>query len=106
MMTPTVKNSEALHFARLAGEQSGLMGKSKDAVRIDNIYFLSRIGLSLRWATRDIARRDLPPDIRRLLARLDRLDARARREPPDDRFGRLSACPRLSRQPVSRGMAH
>jgi hypothetical protein len=53
-------------------------GKPKYAARIDNIYFLSRIGLSLRWATRGIAREDLPARIKHLLARLDRLEARAR----------------------------
>jgi hypothetical protein len=58
------------------------MGKAKYTARVDNIYFLSRIGLSLRWATRDIARDDLPADIRRLLARLDRLEARADAKDP------------------------
>jgi hypothetical protein len=54
------------------------MGKSKYTARIDNIYFLSRIGESLRWATEDIARAKLPANIRHLLARLDRLEARER----------------------------
>jgi hypothetical protein len=58
----------------------------KYTARIDNIYFLSRIGLSLRWATQDIARQDLPSNIKHLLARLERLEARAgaKGEPPDD----------------------
>jgi hypothetical protein len=58
----------------------------KYSARIDNVYFLSRIGLSLRWATQDIAREDLPANIKNLLARLDRLEARARGkgEPPDE----------------------
>jgi len=62
------------------------MGKSKYTARVDNIYFLSRIGLSLRWATQDIARGDLPADIRHLLARLDRLEERtkANDQPPDN----------------------
>ena len=63
------------------------MDKSKYAVRIDNIYFLDRIGASLRWATGDIAREELPSDIKRLLNRLDRLEARARakgRRPADE----------------------
>lgn len=47
------------------------------AARIDNIYFLSRIGQSLRWVTGDIPREELPADIRRLLARLDRFEAKA-----------------------------
>ena len=54
------------------------MGKSKYTARIDNIYFLDRIGESLRWATEDIARAELPADILHLLARLDRLEARER----------------------------
>src|SRR5262245_17536122 len=53
------------------------MDKSKYAVRVDNIYFLNRIGASLRWATEDIAREELPADITHLLSRLDRLEARA-----------------------------
>jgi hypothetical protein len=59
----------------------------KYTARVENIYFLSRIGLSLRWATQDIAREDLPPNIKHLLARLDRLEARAKAKgepPPDD----------------------
>ena len=54
------------------------MEKSKYTARVDNIYFLSRIGSSLRWATQDIAREELPIDIKHLLARLDLLEARAR----------------------------
>ena len=54
------------------------MDKSKYAARIDNIYFLDRIGESLRWATEDIAREELPANIKQLLARLDRLEARER----------------------------
>lgn len=54
-----------------------VMSKPKHTARIENIYFLSRIGTTLRWATQDIAREDLPADIKRLLGRLDRLEARA-----------------------------
>ena len=53
------------------------MRKRKHAARIANVYFLTHIGLTLRWATQDIAREDLPADIKRLLARLERLEARA-----------------------------
>ena len=49
--------------------------KSKYTVRVDNVYFLSRIGLSLRWASQDIARENLPADVRRLLAGLDEIEA-------------------------------
>lgn len=52
------------------------MDKAKYTARIDNIYFLDRIGVTLRWATEDIARADLPANIKHLLARLDRLEAR------------------------------
>ena len=54
-----------------------MMRKPKHTAQIENIYFLSRIGSTLRWATQDIAREDLPADIKRLLDRLDRLEARA-----------------------------
>ena len=47
----------------------------KYPVRVESVYFLSRIGLSLRWATRHIAREELPADVRQLLARLDELEA-------------------------------
>src|SRR5688572_33223022 len=54
------------------------MQNSKYSVRVDNIYFLSRIGSTLRWVTQDIAPEDLPANVKHLLARLDRLEARAR----------------------------
>ena len=62
------------------------MSKSKYTARIDNVYFLSRIGSSLRWATLNISREELPANIKHLLARLDRLEARAeaKSEEPDD----------------------
>jgi hypothetical protein len=58
----------------------------KYAARVDNIYFVGRIGESLRWATEDIAREELPANIQHLLARLDRLEARAeaKRQKPDN----------------------
>jgi len=62
------------------------MSNSKYSARVDNIYFMSRIGLSLRWATQDIARKDLPADIKRLLVRLERQEmrAKAKDQPPDN----------------------
>ena len=66
------------------------MRNSKYTARLDNIYFLSRVGSTLRWATQDIAREELPADIKHLLARLDRLEARANaRPPPPDSVGAL-----------------
>jgi hypothetical protein len=53
------------------------MRKPKHTAQIANIYFLSRIGSTLRRATQDIASEDLPADIKLLLRRLDRLEARA-----------------------------
>jgi hypothetical protein len=47
----------------------------KYTVRVGNVFFLSRIGLSLRWATQSMARKDLPADVRKLLAGLDELEA-------------------------------
>jgi hypothetical protein len=48
---------------------------SKYSVRVGNVYFLSRVGLSLRWATQGLAPDALAPDVRHLLARLDQLEA-------------------------------
>jgi len=62
---------------------SMVMRKPKHTAQIENIYFLSRIGSTLRWATQDIAREDLPADIKRLLGRLDRLEARAEAQNDD-----------------------
>ena len=59
------------------------MRSSKYTARVDNIYFLSRVGSTLRWATEDIAREELPTDVKHLLARLDRVKARAKAMPPD-----------------------
>lgn len=63
----------------------------KYTVRIGNVYFLCRIGLTLRWATRSLAAEELPADVRDLLARLDELEAdemsahdKARPFPPDN----------------------
>jgi hypothetical protein len=53
------------------------MDKPKYTARIENIYFLARIGETLRWATQDIADEELPTNIKYLLAKLDRLEARA-----------------------------
>jgi hypothetical protein len=51
------------------------MQKSKYTARVGNIYFLSYVGDTLRWATQDIVREELPADIKRLLDLLDRRDA-------------------------------
>jgi hypothetical protein len=51
------------------------MRKPKYSVRVGNVYFLSRIGLSLRWATQGMAPDALAPDVKHLLARLDQLEA-------------------------------
>jgi len=59
------------------------MGKAKYTAQIENIYFLSRIGATLRWATQDIGREELPPDIKRLLGRLDRLEAKSKAKNDD-----------------------
>ena len=51
------------------------MEKPKFAARVDNIYFLSRIGSSLRWATQGVARDELSSNVKHLLDRLDQLEA-------------------------------
>ncbi len=60
------------------------MRKPRHTAQIENIYFLSRIGSTLRWATQDIAREDIPTDIKRLLDRLERLEARAAAKKAND----------------------
>jgi hypothetical protein len=51
------------------------MRKSKYSVRIGNVYFLARIGLSLRWAAAAAASDQLTPEVRHLLQRLDQVEA-------------------------------
>ena len=50
--------------------------KPKYTARLDNVYFLAQIGASLRLATQDIAREELPTNIKLMLRRLDRLEVR------------------------------
>ena len=50
--------------------------KPKYVARIDNIYFVRRVGASLREATSHIATEELPENIRLLLRRLERLEDR------------------------------
>jgi hypothetical protein len=66
--------------SRLAPAADGLwhdagMRKPKYSVRIGNVYFLSRIGLSLRWAAAGVTPDQLAPEIRHLLSRLDQVEA-------------------------------
>jgi hypothetical protein len=73
------------------------MEKPKYTARIENIYFLERVGETLRWATQDIADEQLPANIKHLLARLDRLEARAqvrRRRSGDEPSPRVKGPPR------------
>jgi hypothetical protein len=51
------------------------MRKPKYSVRIGNVYFLARIGLSLRWAAAGAAPDQLAPEVAHLLARLDQVEA-------------------------------
>jgi len=53
------------------------MDKPQYTAKIENIYFLARVGETLRWATQDIADEELPANIKHLLVKLDRLEARA-----------------------------
>ena len=57
------------------------MATPKYSARIGNIFFLTRIGSTLRWATSDISREELPPDIQHLLRRLERLEKKGRMKP-------------------------
>src|SRR5262249_22825897 len=55
--------------------------------RIDNIYFLARVGSSLRWAAQGVRPEDLSSDVKHMLERLDQPDALAQRlsRPNNDR---------------------
>lgn len=44
--------------------------------QLKNVVFLDKIGDTLRQATNEIAREDLPEDIQRLLRRLERVELR------------------------------
>jgi hypothetical protein len=53
------------------------MDKPRDSAQMASITALSRVSRSLQWNSRDIVDEPLPPKITRLLARLERLEARA-----------------------------
>jgi hypothetical protein len=61
--------------------------KPKFTARVNNIYFLSRIGSSLRWATQGLAPEELSRDVKHMLERLDELEATAEQlsRPDNDR---------------------
>jgi hypothetical protein len=63
------------------------MQKAKFTARINNIYFLPRIGSSLRWAAAGLPPEHLSSDVKHMLERLDELDAIAQRlsRPNNDR---------------------
>ena len=50
----------------------------KYVARIDNIYFINRVGISLREATSNVTTEELPENIRLLLRRLKRMEDRAK----------------------------
>jgi hypothetical protein len=63
------------------------MPTPKYVAQISNVYFLTRIGESLRWATSDIAQEELPENVILLLRRLDRQERRqnaTKRRPDND----------------------
>ncbi len=60
------------------------MPASKYAARVGNIIFLTRIGSTLRWVTSDIVDEELPTEVKLLLRRLDRLEAKAEATPSRD----------------------
>jgi hypothetical protein len=55
-----------------------MVEKPKYVARIDNVYFVQRVGASLRDATSHIATEELPENIRLLLRRLERLEGRGK----------------------------
>jgi hypothetical protein len=50
----------------------------KYVARFDNIYFINRVGTSLREATSNITTEELPENIRLLLRRLKRMEDRVK----------------------------
>ena len=48
--------------------------------QLKNVVFLDKIGETLRQATSDVAREDLPDEIHRLLRRLERVELRDQRK--------------------------
>jgi len=54
---------------------STLLRQRRYTARIDNVYFLSRIGLTLRWVTSSLPPQDIPANVRQLLARLEEVEA-------------------------------
>ena len=74
---------------RLAGEPIRERSCPRPSMshRSANVYFLTRIGESLRWATSDIAQEELPESVILLLRRLDRQERRqnaTKRRPDND----------------------
>src|SRR3954451_22312897 len=57
--------------------------KPKYVARIDNVYFMRRLGASLREPPSHVTTEALPEDIRLLLRRLERLEGRDMRRKPD-----------------------
>jgi hypothetical protein len=50
----------------------------KYVARIDNVYFINRVGASLREAASNVTPEELPENIRLLLRRLKRMEDRAK----------------------------
>jgi len=66
------------------------MQKSRYTARVGNIYFLSYVGDTLRWATQEIVREELSADIKRLLDLLDRRETITRMDDPAACAARLA----------------
>jgi hypothetical protein len=66
------------HPARESIYYADMKKKPKYVAQIDNIYFINRVGASLREATDHVTTEELPENIRLLLRRLERLEVRAK----------------------------
>jgi hypothetical protein len=75
------------------------MQKPKFTARVNNIYFLSRIGSCLRWATQGLAPEELSRDVKRVLERLDELEA-----PPTSCRGPTTIAPEPAAGPIPRAL--
>jgi hypothetical protein len=67
----TVAGKEVIYSA-------SMKKKPKYVARIDNVYFINRVGASLREATSHVTTEELPENIRLLLRRLERIEVRAK----------------------------
>jgi hypothetical protein len=68
-----------------------LMRRKPKYPQLANVVFLDKVGATLRQATADITREELPEDILLLLRRLERLERKESMKRRDDRSSQAQA---------------